>query len=62
MIERCTVSRVIGSELVHVGTLWLAARGQERFSYAESYLARGETPNEFGCFVFCPSVPGGRGK
>lgn len=44
MIERYSVSRVIGPNLVRVGTLWRVARGQERFSYVESYLARGEAP------------------
>jgi hypothetical protein len=44
MIERYSVSRTIGSELVRVGTLQRSARGQERFSYAESYLGRGGSP------------------
>ena len=44
MTERYAVSRVIGSELVRVGTLLRSVRGQERFSYAGSYLERGEAP------------------
>ena len=44
MMERYSVSRVMGSELVRVGTLWRATRGMEQFSYATSYVERGEAP------------------
>lgn len=43
-MERYSVSRVMGSELVRVGTLWRATRGMEQFFYAAAYLERGAAP------------------
>ena len=43
-MDRFAVSRVMGKRLIRVGTIQRSTQGDETFSYAQSYLERGNGP------------------